>query len=111
MRRHDTIHESISIKNLRAGVFAMRVLCGGLIALGLMTSAILANEWRQFRGPDGQGHAEAKNLPVVWSEQENIIWKAPVPGKGWSSPVFADGVIWLTTAVETPLTGADLEKA
>jgi outer membrane protein assembly factor BamB len=61
---------------------------------------LVAQEWRQFRGPDGQGHAEGSSgLPTQWSESTNIAWKVPVPGRGWSSPVVAHGRIWLTTAV------------
>jgi outer membrane protein assembly factor BamB len=71
----------------------------------------MAAEWKQFRGPDGQGHAQAKNLPVTWSETENILWKAAIPGRGWSSPVYSDNTIWLTTAVENPLTADELEAA
>ena len=64
--------------------------------------------WNQWRGPAGQGHAPAaKDLPCVWSESENVAWKTPVEGKGWSSPVLADGRLWLTTAVETPLSEAE----
>ncbi|MES2788560.1 MAG: PQQ-binding-like beta-propeller repeat protein [Planctomycetota bacterium] len=80
----------------------MRTLFTGLICWGLLTSALTAEEWRQFRGPSGQGHAEAKNLPATWSEKDNVQWKTAVPGRAWSSPVFADGIIWLTTAVEVP---------
>ena len=58
------------------------------------------SDWPQFRGPDGQGHANASDLPVVWSETQNIRWKAPIPGKGWSSPVIAGDQIWLTTALD-----------
>lgn len=78
----------------------------------LSGTALCANEWRQFRGPDGQGRAaDAKNLPVTWSETENVVWKVEIPGRGWSSPVFAGPTIWLTTAVEHPLEGEALEKA
>ena len=64
--------------------------------------------WNQWRGPAGQGHAPAaKDLPRVWSESENVAWKTPVEGKGWSSPVLADGRLWLTTAVETSLSEAE----
>lgn len=71
-----------------------------------------ANEWRQFRGPDGQGRAfDAKRLPATWSETENVIWKAEIPGRGWSSPVFAGSTIWLTTAIERELKGDELEQA
>jgi outer membrane protein assembly factor BamB len=57
-----------------------------------------AGSWPQFRGPTGQGHADAGRVPTTWSETEHIRWKVPVPGLGWSSPVVADGRIWLTTA-------------
>ena len=58
-------------------------------------------DWPQFRGPDGQGHADAKGLPLTWSEKENIAWKVEVPGLGWSSPVIQGQRIWLTTASTT----------
>ena len=62
-----------------------------------------AVEWPQFRGPSGQGHAEARNLPVRWSENENITWKAAIPGTGWSSPVVDGRQIWMTTALDDGL--------
>lgn len=58
--------------------------------------------WPQFRGPDGQGHAVGQNIPKTWSETENVTWSTEIPGRGWSSPVVADGQIWLTTAIELP---------
>lgn len=58
-----------------------------------------ADEWPQFRGPDGQGHASGSRVPAVWSETRNIVWKTAVPGRAWSSPVISDGVCWLTSAV------------
>lgn len=78
----------------------------------VLTSDIAVAEalpsWGQWRGPAGQGHAPAaKGLPRAWSESENVVWKTPVEGKGWSSPVLADGRLWLTTAVETPLSEAE----
>jgi outer membrane protein assembly factor BamB len=69
--------------------------------------AIPAAEWPQFRGPGGQGHATAVGLPDAWSESENVVWKTPLAGRGWSSPVIADNEIWLTTAVETPISEAE----
>jgi outer membrane protein assembly factor BamB len=60
-----------------------------------------AEDWPQFRGPTGQGHATERNLPLEWSETHNIIWKVPVPGLGWSSPAVANGLVWLTTVVES----------
>jgi len=61
-----------------------------------------APEWPEFRGPDGQGHSAAHNVPLTWTENQNIRWKAELPGLGWSSPVIAGDQIWLTTADVDP---------
>ena len=61
------------------------------------TTAASAN-WPQFRGPTGDGHAETSNLPLTWSESENIAWKTPIHGRGWSSPVVWEDQVWVTTA-------------
>ncbi|MEO8495782.1 MAG: PQQ-binding-like beta-propeller repeat protein [Planctomycetota bacterium] len=78
------------------------LLLATLAVFGL-TSLGPAADWPQWRGPDGEGHAVAKNLPVTWSETQNVAWKTPLPGRGWSSPVIEGNEIWLTTAVESPL--------
>lgn len=73
-----------------------------------LAAAAAPDSWPQFRGPDGQGHAAfAEGLPASWNEHENIVWKCPLPGRGWSSPVMAGHDIWLTAAVEAPLTEAE----
>ena len=64
----------------------------------LMTSNLLAAEWPQFRGPNGQGHVTGKRLAMKWSEDESITWKTNIPGLGWSSPVVVENEIWMTTA-------------
>jgi outer membrane protein assembly factor BamB len=56
-------------------------------------------QWPQFRGPTGQGQASETGLPLEWSESRNVLWKAPVPGRGWSSPSIAGERVWLTTAI------------
>jgi len=61
-------------------------------------------EWPEFRGPWGNGlvelpgTAEPRDLPLTWSETENVTWKTPIPEKGWSTPVILGGQVWLTTA-------------
>jgi len=59
-----------------------------------------AGDWPQFRGPDGQGHSREIDVPIEWSESQNIVWKTPLAGLGWSSPVVRGPLIWLTTAIE-----------
>ena len=56
-------------------------------------------DWPQFRGPTGQGHGVAQNLPVEFGPGKNLAWKVTVPGKGWSSPVIVKGRVYLTTAI------------
>jgi len=80
----------------------MRLNCFALLAVLMCGSSVRAEVlWPQFRSPDGQGHAEAVGVPLHWGEDENIVWKTPVEGLGWSSPVVAEGKIWLTTAIPT----------
>jgi outer membrane protein assembly factor BamB len=59
-----------------------------------------AGDWPQFRGPTGQGLSDATDLPVKWSANEGIAWKAAVPGDGWSSPVVVGNRVYLTTATD-----------
>jgi outer membrane protein assembly factor BamB len=81
-----------SLVSMRALVLMLPVLC--------LSTAAAAQNWPQFRGPDGQGHAAEGNVPLEWGESRNVAWKVPVAGAGWSSPVVADGKVWITTATE-----------
>ena len=57
-----------------------------------------AQEWTQFRGPRAAGVvADDEARPERWSATENVAWRTPLPGLGWSSPVVADGLVVLTT--------------
>jgi outer membrane protein assembly factor BamB len=77
----------------------MRALTLALFWVALIVS-VQAEDWPQFRGPTGQGHSTERGLPLEWSETHNVVWKTAVPGRGWSSPVVADGRVWLTTATD-----------
>ncbi|HIL72120.1 MAG TPA: quinonprotein alcohol dehydrogenase, partial [Verrucomicrobia bacterium] len=66
----------------------------------MMLTGFVSGDWPQFRGATGQGIAEARDLPLHWSETKNVRWKTPIRGRAWSSPVVGDGRIWLTTATE-----------
>jgi outer membrane protein assembly factor BamB len=73
----------------------------------LVLPAAASDDWPQFRGPSGQGLATASGLPLTWSETENVAWKVPVPGRGWSSPVVLGDQVWMTTAIETASTAEE----
>jgi outer membrane protein assembly factor BamB len=68
-----------------------------IIAVALILVARIATaDVPQFRGPGGSGVSQEKNLPVEWSEQNNIRWKAELPGRGLSNPVIAGGRVYVT---------------
>ena len=60
--------------------------------------ALAADHWPELRGPQGNGHSSAVNLPLQWSDTENVVWKTQIHDRGWSSPVIWNDQIWLTTA-------------
>ncbi len=65
-----------------------------------VNAALRAENWPQFRGPDGQGHSAENNLPIRWSATENVAWKTPLPGESWSSPIIWGGRVFVTTATD-----------
>jgi outer membrane protein assembly factor BamB len=58
--------------------------------------------WPTFRGPQGSGISETKNLPVNWNIEtgENIRWKSEISLSGHSSPIMWENRIFLTGANE-----------
>jgi outer membrane protein assembly factor BamB len=87
----------------------MRAALGAALVLAFGQAVLAGQDWPQFRGPTGQGQAEARGVPLQWSETQNVKWKVPVEGRGWSSPVVAQGRVWLTTSVELPASGRQRE--
>lgn len=67
----------------------------------VLTSELEAQNWPQFRGPDGSGIADRQNLPLEWNvaEGRNLLWRAPVDGLAHSSPIVWGDRVYLTTAV------------
>ncbi|MCA9176704.1 MAG: hypothetical protein KDB14_19585, partial [Planctomycetales bacterium] len=54
-------------------------LTGYIAAFMLLTTpatSAIAEDWRGFRGPAGDGVAVEKSAPLKWSAEDNIVWKA-----------------------------------
>jgi len=74
-----------------------------LLILATLTIPLLA-DWLQFRGPTGDGIYPARpdgkphGFPTEWSETKNVVWKTPVTGRAWSTPVVMGDQIWVTNA-------------
>ena len=71
------------------------------ICVLLASASALAEEpyWNQFRGPHADGASTTAKPPIEFGDENNVLWKTPIHGKGWSSPVVWDQQIWLTTAL------------
>ncbi|HEV8541016.1 MAG TPA: PQQ-binding-like beta-propeller repeat protein [Verrucomicrobiae bacterium] len=62
-------------------------------------SAINKSDWPGWRGPTRDGVAPAgQNPPIRWSENDGILWKVPIPGRGHGSPTIVGDRIFLATA-------------
>jgi outer membrane protein assembly factor BamB len=70
------------------------LVLGVLLSLGLAGTAA---EWSRFRGPNGTGTSDDKDIPVEW-KADNVRWKLAIPGKGHSSPVVWGQRLFLETA-------------
>lgn len=71
-----------------------------MLAAGVPLAAASPENWPQFRGADSLGTSgDDPRLPATWSAVENVRWKTPLPGMGWSSPVVWDDRVFLTNVV------------
>jgi outer membrane protein assembly factor BamB len=59
-----------------------------------------ADNWPQWRGPDGNGVSRETDLPVAWSEASGVVWKCPLPQWGNSTPAIWGDAIFLTSHVD-----------
>ena len=87
-------------------VWELGVGCLGVWSLALSVSSSASAQWPQWRGPGGHGISAEKNLPTEWSPATedkpavNIKWKTEIPGRGHSSPVVADNLVFVTTSIK-----------
>jgi outer membrane protein assembly factor BamB len=65
-----------------------------ILLLGLLAAAP-ASDWSRFRGPNGSGLSDARELPIAFGPAESVVWKVEVP-EGFSSPVISGHRVFLT---------------
>ena len=76
---------------------------GRALAIGclfILAQLAVAENWPRFRGADGQGASTETALPTKWSAKENVAWKTPIPGEGWSSPVVWGKRVFVTATTD-----------
>ena len=76
------------------------ILFAAVLPIALpVTAALAPTDWPAWRGPTRDGLAAPGQSPLIqWSETENVLWKAPLPGRGHSSPTVVGERIYLATA-------------
>ena len=92
----------------------IRRLLFSLVTIVLLAAgSALADNWPQFRGENFNAVSTSK-LPVKWSDvdgkMENVRWKIPMVGEGWSQPVVWNQKVILTAAVPVDPADRDATK-
>ncbi len=72
-----------------------------LFALLIFFSATIINaqNWPNWRGPNGDGTSPETNLPTNWDSITNVVWKSVVPGVGHSSPIIWEDKLFTVSAL------------
>ena len=70
------------------------------ILLAAAATTLFAENWPAWRGPNASGVSDERDLPVTWSQTENIRWKTPLAGPGNSTPVVWGDRVFLTQAID-----------
>jgi outer membrane protein assembly factor BamB len=75
------------------------LLCPSAILSAADLPQFKSSDWPWWRGLHRNGVASAQqNPPLKWSATENILWKSPVPGRGYGSPTVYNNRIFLASA-------------
>ena len=81
----------------------MHTLTLALLLIPRTGPAAPIDSWPQWRGPTGDSVVAGGELPTRWGPAENVVWKAPVPGWGNSTPAIWGDALFLTTQEEDRL--------
>ena len=70
-----------------------------LIVVVLGGSGLIQDEenWPHWRGPHHNGISHAVNLPITWSQTENIVWKTELPSWSAATPIIWGDRIFVTS--------------
>ena len=70
------------------------------VAPGTDGMSLGTSDWPWWRGTQRDGIIDNQSPPLEWSETENVLWKAPIPGRGHGSPIIVGERVFLATADE-----------
>ena len=82
-------------------VLVAQFLVVSLLALSVRNCA--AENWPQWRGSELNSNSGETSVPVKWNQNENMLWRVPMPGPAGASPV-----VWGDNAFVTSVDGDEL---
>jgi hypothetical protein len=94
----------------REDLVRLDLCCLSPCLFGAMLAAQEPAAWPNWRGPDHDAVARGANPPIAWREQQDIRWKAAVPGLGSSSPIVLGDRVYLTSREGTTVVFAATEE-
>ena len=86
---------------MNSSTLRIAVLSCCLSTSGLLAPVGAAAHWPAWRGPLANGVAPDAHPPTRWSETNHVQWKAPIPGRGTSTPIVWGDQVFVLTAVPT----------
>jgi outer membrane protein assembly factor BamB len=78
---------------------AALVVAGAAMTTAAPDQNAAAQNWAQWRGPEGTGVARSATPPTAWSESKNVRWKIPIAGRGSASPIVWGNRVYVLTAI------------
>ncbi len=66
-----------------------------IFAVCFASSSLFAN-WTNWRGPNFNLSTGDQAFPSQFSDSKNVVWSAPIPGEGTSTPAIWGDAIYLT---------------
>lgn len=68
-----------------------------VVVITTSVSMLSGADWKQFRGASSSSAAaEGEQLPLKWSDQQNMAWRAELPGRGPSGPIVVNDRVIVT---------------
>jgi len=55
-------------------------------------------QWATWRGANNNGIVDDQQVVTQWSDKDNVLWFAKIPGRGHSTPIIVNDRIFLTTS-------------
>ncbi len=76
----------------------IRALVLSILLLLVRLPQAHAEEWTEWRGGRQEGRSTSSTPLLHWSKSQNVAWKTPIPGNGYSSPIVTKNAVYVSAA-------------